>query len=86
MRAPARRPDASVPLPRPSFGEKGVERARPQQPPRFEDLRRAPAASAQPKRIERAGAQRALPGKPANDALPRQPQARGKGRSADSKR
>lgn len=86
MRAPARRPDASVPLPRPSFGEKGVERARPQQPPRFEDLRRAPAASAQPKRIEQAGAQRALPGKPANDALPRQPQARSKGRSADSKR
>jgi hypothetical protein len=84
--APPKRSDASVPSPRPSFGEKGVERARPQQPPRFEDLRRAPAASAQPRRIEQAGAQRALPGKPANDALPRQPQARSKGRSADSKR
>ncbi len=78
--APPKRPDASVPSPRPSFSEKGVERARPPQPPRYEDLRRAPAASTQPRRIEQAGAQRALPGKPANEVVPRQAQPAGKAR------
>jgi len=45
--APPKRPDAGVASPRPSFGEKGAERPRPPQPPRLEDLRRAPPAAVQ---------------------------------------
>lgn len=88
--APPSRPDASAPAPRPSFGEKGIERARPQQPPRLEDMRRAPRTAQPAPGVQRApqAAQqpRALPGRSANESLPRQAQgrseARAKGRQA----
>jgi hypothetical protein len=69
--APPKRADASAPSPRPSFGEKGTERARPAQPPRLEDLRRAPraappAAGAKQAPAEKARKLRTLPGKPAS--------------------
>jgi hypothetical protein len=85
--APPKRPEASAPPPRPSFGERGVERPRPSAPPRLEDLRRAPRA-AQPapgvaqRPLPQARQPRALPGRPANESYPRRGQvpAQGKGR------
>jgi len=71
--APPKPADANVASPRPSFGAKGAERPRPSQPPRYEELRRAPPTTAQ--KGPAAGAQRkgeearerhALPGRPAN--------------------
>lgn len=78
--APPSRADASAPAPRPSFGEKGVERTRPSAPPRLEDMRRAPRV------VPKAQEPRALPGRPANESLPRQAQARSKGRGVESQR
>jgi hypothetical protein len=82
---PPKPPDATTPPPRPSFGEKGPERPRPAQPPRYQDLRRpaqpSPAPPAgEPKREPAAPVarpeQRTLPGAarvPA-EARPAQPQ------------
>jgi hypothetical protein len=96
--APPKQPEAGAPAPRPSFGERGVERARPSAPPRLEDLRRAspvarpaPPAQQTPAKVQRAPAKvqqaparvqqpRALPGRPANESLPRQAQASTKAR------
>jgi hypothetical protein len=88
-----KRPEASAPPPRPSFGERGVERPRPPAPPRLEDLRRAPRA-AQPvpgvaqRPLPQAQQPRALPGRPANESFPRRgpPQAQSKGREARPQR
>jgi hypothetical protein len=41
---PPKRPDATVALPRPAFGEKGPERPRPAPAPRYEDMRGKPGA------------------------------------------
>lgn len=77
--APPKQPDTAAALPRPSFGQKGPERARPAQPPRYEELRRAPerAPSAAQRGAPERGApsaaeRRALPGHPAN-VSPRRP-------------
>ncbi len=78
--APPTRPEASVAPSRPSFGEEGVERPRPSAPPRLEDMRRAPRV------VPKAQEPRALPGRPANESLPRQAQARSKGRGVESQR
>jgi hypothetical protein len=90
---PPKRPDLSVPAPRPSFGASGVERARPSAPPRLEDLRRAPpvarpAPDAAPQARPQAQQPRALPGRPANQSYPRREQApaQGKGREGRAQR
>ena len=46
---PPKRPDATVALPRPAFGEKGPERPRPAQPPSYEDMRRRPGTPPAPR-------------------------------------
>jgi len=88
---PPKRPQASAPPPRPSFGERGVERPRPSAPPRLEDLRRAPppAAPGVAQRARPPAQQpRALPGRPANEAYPSRGQApaQSKGRDARPQR
>jgi hypothetical protein len=70
--AAPKRPDASVALPRPSFGEKGTERPRPPPAPRFEETPRVPPAASQ------RTPPRTLPGRPANELSPRQAQRTGK--------
>lgn len=67
---PPKQPDASAAPARPSFGDKGAERARPPQPPRLQDLRRAPPAAAAPPKAPAAREPRALPGRPANGVFP----------------
>jgi hypothetical protein len=71
-----RLPDASGTSPRPSFGEKGTERARPPQPPqppRFDEKRRAPPAAAAPRKD---APDRAPPAAaPRKDAAERAPRA-----------
>jgi hypothetical protein len=78
---PPKRADTGTPLPRPSFGTGSVERRPPPQPPRppsAEVLRRAAPVASAPRRLEpqpkggRLEQPRALPGSPANGALPRQ--------------
>jgi hypothetical protein len=59
MVTPPKRPQPD-PSPRPSFGEKGAERSRPPQPPRLDDVRRAPPPPAQ-----RAPATQPAPARPA---------------------
>ncbi|MGD9954018.1 MAG: hypothetical protein AB7S87_15715, partial [Burkholderiales bacterium] len=88
-----KRPDLSVPAPRPSFGAKGVERPRPAAPPRLEDLRRAPPAArpapgVAPQAPQQARQPRALPGRPANEEYSRRSQApaQSKGREARPQR
>ncbi|HEU0203807.1 MAG TPA: DUF6600 domain-containing protein [Burkholderiaceae bacterium] len=67
---PPKAPDASAALPRPSFGEKGAERARPPQPPRLEDLRRAPPPVAQRPPQPTAPPAQAMPGRTPRIAPP----------------
>jgi hypothetical protein len=75
---PPKRPDASIAPARPAFADKGPVRPRPAQPPRLEDMRRAPPpASSQRPLAREAREPRALPGKPANvQQQPDQPSRR----------
>jgi hypothetical protein len=84
MVPPPKRPDTGVAAPRPAFGDKGAVRPRPAQPPRLEEMRRAPPPASSQRPLARdAREPRVLPGKPANVQQQPQPDPRRRTSKAD---